>query len=218
MSTSAVSNSSIYQHLQQYFQTRGADLGQLGQALSSGDLSSAQTAFNNIVSLGQNGPFASGVPFKLSNREQDFTAVGQALQSGDLAAAQQAFGALVSTFKNPQSVNPGGTFEPASTPTGSGPGPDIVLNLNSTGTAANPEQITINLGATGNGGAEQISISAGTQLSPHAQQITLDLNPSNGEQIVLNLLGGASSTADSSTPNAGINVSARNEIAGAAGG
>src|ERR1700733_14439950 len=83
MSTSAVSTSSLYQQLNQYYQTRGSDQQQLGQALSSGNLASAQTAYNNIVSLGKNGPFSSGNPFFLSQREQDFTAVGKALQAGD---------------------------------------------------------------------------------------------------------------------------------------
>src|ERR1700722_3031744 len=60
MSTSAVSSSSLYSQLGQYFQTRQSDLKQLGQALQSGDLASAQAAYNNIASLGQNGPFAGG--------------------------------------------------------------------------------------------------------------------------------------------------------------
>ncbi len=212
MSTSAVSSNPISQQLQQYFHTRGTDLGQLGQALTSGDLSQAQTAFNNIVSLGKsNSGFANGDPFKLTNREQDFNAVGQALQSGDLAAAQQAFGALVNTFKTGQVTNSGGGFKPAPTPASptSGAGPDIVLNLTNTGTAANPEQITINLGATGNGGAEQISISAGTQLNPHAQEITLNLNTSNTQEIELNLLNASSSSTGGSAPaSGGISVSA----------
>ena len=72
MSTSAISTSVLNQ---QYFETRQSDLRQLGQALSSGDLSGAQTAFNNITTLGQTGPFAGGVPFALNNREQDFTAM-----------------------------------------------------------------------------------------------------------------------------------------------
>jgi hypothetical protein len=66
MSTAAVSSGSIQQQLQQYFQTRSTDLQQLGQALTSGSLSDAQTAYNSIVSLGQGGPFAGGNPFKPS--------------------------------------------------------------------------------------------------------------------------------------------------------
>src|SRR5271154_2125338 len=99
MSTAAISSSSIYQQTEQYFQTRQSDLQQLGQALQSGDLADAQTAYNNIVQLGQSGPFASGDPFLRPQREQDFTAIGQALQSGDLAGAQAAFSTLQSTFK-----------------------------------------------------------------------------------------------------------------------
>ena len=205
MSTAAVSSSSIHQQLQQYFQTRGTDLGQLGKALSSGDLASAQTAFNNIVSLGQGGPFAGGNPFKLTGREQDFTAVGQALQSGDLAGAQQAFQGLVNTFRNlPQ--NNGGASTPASQAAGTGP--EVVINLNSGAGNASPEQITININESGN---TQAPSSTTNQLSPTAQEITLNLNSANSEQIVLNLLGGSSSTssASSSSPaNGTISLSA----------
>ena len=204
MSTAAVSSSSIHQQLQQYFQTRGTDLGQLGKALSSGNLSDAQTAFNNIVSLGQGGPFAGGNPFKLTGREQDFAAVGQALQSGDLAGAQQAFQGLVNTFRNlPQGG--GATSTPASPATG----PEVVINLSSGAGNANPEQITININESGNN--SQAPSSTTSPLSPTAEQITLNLNPANSEQIVLNLLGASSSTsssASSSPANGTISLSA----------
>jgi len=106
MSTSAVSSSSLYQQLQSYFQTRNSDVQQLGQALQSGDLQTAQTEFNNITALGQGGPFSSGNAFRVSQREQDFNQIGQALQNGDLAGAQSAFANLQSTFP---SANPGGS-------------------------------------------------------------------------------------------------------------
>jgi hypothetical protein len=61
MSTAAVSSTSINQELHQYFQTRQSDLKQLGQALSTGDLAGAQTAYNNIVALGQKGPLLVGI-------------------------------------------------------------------------------------------------------------------------------------------------------------
>lgn len=60
MSTSAVSSSSLNQQLQTYFQGRQSDQHQLGQALQSGDVSEAETDFNNITALGQNGPFPPG--------------------------------------------------------------------------------------------------------------------------------------------------------------
>jgi hypothetical protein len=203
MSTVAVSSSSIHQQLQQYFQTRGTDLGQLGKALTSGNLADAQKAFNNIVSLGQGGPFGGGNPFKLTGREQDFAAVGQALQSGDLAGAKQAFQQLVNTFRNlPQG---GGA---SSTPA-TGAGPEIVINLSSGAGNTNPEQITININESGNN--PQAPSSTTNQLSPTAEQITLNLNPANNEQIVLNLLGASSSTsnpASSSPANGTISISA----------
>jgi hypothetical protein len=206
MSTAAVSSSSIHQQLQQYFQTRGTDLGQLGKALTSGNLSDAQTAYNNIVSLGQSGPFAGGNPFKLTGREEDFAAVGQALQSGDLAGAQQAFQGLVNTFRNlPQGSGTNST--PASPATGAGP--EVVINLSSGAGNANPEQITININESANNA--QAPSSTTSQLSPTAEQITLNLNPANNEQIVLNLLGASSSVsnpASSSPGNGTISISA----------
>jgi hypothetical protein len=210
MSTSAVSSTSSNQELQQYFQTRHSDLQQLGQALASGNLASAQTAYNNIVSLGKKGPFAAGNPFYLSSREQDFQAVGQALQSGDLAGAKQAFSALKATFQRGQQLDP----PPFSSAAASGP--EIILNLspiNGGSGASGPEQITINISNPASGG-EQVSIGIGSQGSSNAEQITLNLPSNSNEQIVLNLLGASSTTTGSptttggSTPSGGLSVSA----------
>lgn len=205
MSTSAVSSTSINQQLQQYFQTRQSDLRQLGNALSSGNLSAAQTQFNNITALGESGPFANGNAFKITGRQQDFTALGQALQSGNLAGAQEAFGALASTFKS------GGqqTDPPSTTPASStGAGPEIVVNLSNTGTSSNPEQVTINIANAANGGGEQVSLSVGNQGS-NPEQVTFNLAANSNEQIVLNLLNAApsTSTAGSSTSGGGFSVS-----------
>lgn len=218
MSASAVSSSSLNQQLQQYFQTRHTDLKQLGQALSNGDLAGAQTAYNNIAALGQNGPFANGNPFRINQREQDFTNIGQALQSGDLAGAQQAFAALGSTFNRKQ-VDPVPT---TLTPVASASGPEIILNLSPSNAAsggsagsAGPEQITINISNPA-GGGEQVSIGIGTSGST-AEQTTFNLPANSNEQIVLNLLGAASSTSGSSgssstsgnsTTSGGLSVSA----------
>ena len=189
MSTSAVSSSSLSQQLQSYFQTRRSDLQQLGEALSSGNLANAQTAYNSITTLGQSGPFKDGQPFISQQREQDFNAIGSALQSGDLAGAQQAFATLESTFHHSGPLGPApAPIVPVSS------GPEIVLNLsngsNSTTSAAplaassstNPtapvaasssnspeivlnlsnsstDQITININNPGNGLPEQVSLS-----------------------------------------------------------
>ena len=196
MSTAAVSSIPISQQLQQYFQTRRADLQQLGRALENGDLAGAQTAYNNIVTLGKNGPRPNGDPFLISQREQDFNAIGQALQAGDLAGAQQAFATLRATL-----TKPGGGRGTA------GSGPEIILNLGSgSGTSANPEQITINIANSANGG-EQISLSVGNQGSS-AQEVTFNLAANTNEQIVLNLLGGAPSASSSSTASGGLSVTA----------
>jgi hypothetical protein len=196
----------LYQQLQQYFGTRSSDLKQLGQALSSGDLSGAQTAFSNIVSLGKQGPVANGNPFFLSGREQDFQAIGAALQSGNLAGAQQAFNTLRSTFQK----GGGHQIDPPPLPVS---GPEIVLNLSSpNGTNANPEQISINISNPASGG-EQIALSIGSQGSS-PQQVTFNLPSNTNEQIVLNLLGPSSSTGGTSsssttgTAGGGLSISA----------
>jgi hypothetical protein len=227
MSTAAVSSTPISQQLQQYFQTRRTDLQQLGKALENGNLAGAQSAFNKIVQLGQNGPKANGDPFLISQREQDFNAIGQALKAGDLVGAQQAFATLRGTAEKQAGAGggPGGTLVQP----GAGPGPEVVVNLtgpsaggpsgtlaqpapgsaagagteiiinlgNSGGTSTNPEQISISIANSANGG-EQISFSVGNQNS-NPQEITLNLAANSNEQIVLNLLGAAPSASASAT-------------------
>src|SRR5580692_10842025 len=143
MSTAAVSSNSIFQELQSFFQQRGGDLQQLGQALQSGDLAGAQQEFSAIQSLGQSGPFASGDAFRSNQRQQDLTAIGQALQSGNLAAAQQAFAQLQSTFQSQSQSQTGSS-------------PAVVVNLStgassSTGNTTSPvssgSEIILNLGS-----------------------------------------------------------------------
>ena len=194
MPTAAVSSTSIDQ--QQYLQTRHTDLKQLEQSLKNGDLAGAQAAYQNIVALGQSGPFATRNPFKQSQRAQDFNAVGEALKAGDLAGAQHAFATLRATFQQ------GGlqTDPPAANPAAAS-GPEIILNLSpintGSGGSASPEQITINISNQANGG-EQISIGIGSQGS-NTEQVTLNLPSNSNEQIVLNLLGASSATSGSST-------------------
>ncbi len=214
MSTSGVSSVSLNQQLQQYFQTRNSDLKQLGTALSSGNLSEAQTAFNAINTLGQSGPFKGGNPFYSSHREQDFGAIGQALQSGDLAGAQAAYAALEKTGRSHGPIlvdQSAGTSSPqtsssaAGTSPSSSAGPEIILNLsNGSGTSGtSPEQITINIGpASTSGGGEQVSLSVGNQGS-NSQQVTFNLSPNSNEQIVLNLLNESATSGGSGSATAG---------------
>jgi hypothetical protein len=217
MSTAEVSTSSIYQELQAYFQQRGSDLQQLGQALQSGDLAGAQQEYGAIQSLGQNGPFANGDAFKVSQRQQDFAAIGQALQSGDLAAAQKAFADLKSTFQHHHSTEPPSAAvvnlsgaspasstasQPAATSsTASGGGTEIVLNL---GNVTPGEQITIGVSNSGNG-TEQVTIGVASQPNQSPEQITLNLNQNSNQQIILNLFN---STASSAQQGSGVSLTA----------
>ena len=198
MSTAAVSSIPISQQLQQYFQTRRADLRDLGRALARGNLAGAQTAYNNILKLGQNGPAANGNPFLNSQREQDFAAIGQALQTGNLAGAQHAFATLRASAEQQagNSAGPGGTLAQPAPGSAAGPGPEIILNL-SNASSTSPEQITINISPT-SGGGEQVALSVGSQGS-NPPQVTFNLPANSNEQIVLNLLGGGASSSSSSS-------------------
>ncbi len=208
MSSAAVSSTSLNQ-TQQYFHTRLTDLQSLGKDLGTGDLAAAKTEYQDIVKLGQSGPFASGNAFANPQREQDFAAIGQALQSGNLAAAQQAFSQLKATFEKggpvPVSANPPDPATPAPKVPGassnSNSGPEIVLNLGSASGSASPEQITISITNPGSGG-EQVSIGVGTQGSSR-QQVTLNLGANSKEEIILNFLGASASTSGSSSGTTG---------------
>jgi hypothetical protein len=210
MSTSAVSSSSLYQEVQSYFQARNSDVQQLGQALQSGNLSAAQSAYNNITSLGQSGPFASGNSFRVPQREQDFEAIGQALQNGDLAGAQSAYSTLRASFDRGSTTagSSGGTQGASGGSSNSGP--EIVLNLNgaSGSPSSTPEQITINVDPTSSG-TEQVSLSVGPEGSVNPTQFQFNLNPNSNEQIVLNLLGAETASSGSAGNGSnGLSVSA----------
>jgi hypothetical protein len=88
----------------QYLGERRPEVQQLNDALKSGDLAAAQTAYNNLVALG-NTVLHKDNPFLRSDRAADFNAIGSALQNGDLTGAQQAFAALEATFKQPTSAS-----------------------------------------------------------------------------------------------------------------
>jgi hypothetical protein len=194
MSISAVSSSSLSQPLQSYFQTRKSDMQQLGEALSSGNLANAQTAYNSINTLGQAGPFSNGHPFISQQREQDFNVIGEALQSGDLAGAQQAFATLESSFHH------SGPLGPAPAPVVPvGSGPEIVLNLSNGSNGTTPEQIRNNISNPGNGSPEQVSLSVGNQQESSQPEITFNLNPNSNEPIVLNPVDSSSSGSSSGT-------------------
>jgi len=98
MSTTPVVSNSIHQELQSFFDHRRSGLQQLAKDPQSGDLTAAQQDYQELVTLGQSGPFADGGPFAVARREQDFENIGAALLSGDLAGAKRALLALHQTF------------------------------------------------------------------------------------------------------------------------
>ena len=147
--TSGVTDTeSIYHQLQDFRNTRQADLAQLGTALQSGNKTSAQSAYNALLALGQSGPYSGGVAFQRSDRAQAFAAIGQALQSGDIAGAQQAFANLAASFnRNPIPTEPLIPLSPQPTP---GPVPEVIINLTGAPSGGPVPEVVINLG---NGGA-----------------------------------------------------------------
>lgn len=223
MSTAAVSTASLYTQTQEYFQTRQSDLKQLGNDLSTGDTTDAATEYQDIVQLGQNGPFASGNAFSRNDRQSDFTAIGSALQSGNTAGAQQAYANLQATFQrpvqDPVTQNPVATpilsTAPPATTTGSGSGPEITLNIAAPTSGSGPEQINITIGTSSSGG-EQLSIGVGSVGSNSQQVTTLNLPSNSDEQIVLNLLGPAATPAASTSTSTAASTTAATTPAAAA--
>jgi hypothetical protein len=78
--SSATITSSIFQEIQNFNQSRRADLQQLASALRSGNLGAAKQAFSDLAAIGKNGPYGNAEPFSNSSRAQAFEAIGQALQ------------------------------------------------------------------------------------------------------------------------------------------
>jgi hypothetical protein len=68
------------------------DLGNLGSALQSGDLSGAQSAFSALLqSIPASSPTQTSQQSGATGVQADLNALGQALQSGDMNAAQTAY-------------------------------------------------------------------------------------------------------------------------------
>jgi hypothetical protein len=224
MLTAALSANLLNQTDQTYFQQRRTDLQQLGKDLQSGNLSASQQDFTTLQSLGQSGPLSGGNAFAVSARQQDFTAIGQALQSGNLSSAQQAYSQLESTFNHhvrvappvadgggstgsttptstsPTSTSPTSTSPTSTSPTSSGApaSSEIIVNL---GAITPGEQVNINI-ANGANGSDQITIGVAGQGST-PEQITLNLNASSNQELVLNLFN---STTSTSSQGSGLSV------------
>ena len=99
------SSSSLYADNVQSFQQRRSAFQQLGQALQSGDLGAAQSAYNLLTQNASTSAASQTNPLS-----QDFSAIGQALQSGDLKGAQSAFAKFQqdAQAQGPQGAHRGG--------------------------------------------------------------------------------------------------------------
>jgi soluble cytochrome b562 len=99
MTLPGVSSSTQLSAIQSNFQQLRKQFTQLGQDLSAGNLSQAQTDFVTLsqaaaTELGSNSPIA-----------QTLSTVGQALQSGNLSSAQQAFSTLPVGMVGPNAIS-----------------------------------------------------------------------------------------------------------------
>ncbi|HZR56067.1 MAG TPA: hypothetical protein VFA74_04275 [Terriglobales bacterium] len=203
MSAAAIANSTVFQPgpLTSFFHERRTDLSQLGQALQSGDLTGAQTAYNTLATLSQNGSFSGSAtnPFRNTQRSQDFATIGQDLQNGDLTGAQAAYADLVNSFRK----------HPANTPAESGAGPAITITItggngnsateNTTNTATTGTSATSN-STDSNTATSPITSTVGTTPSTTTTPTTTpnttttpSTNPASGPEIVLNLNNGTGS-------------------------
>ena len=86
-------------------------LGQIQSSLQSGDIESAQKAYQSLVKLHEsNAPYRHGNGN--STLQADFQALGEALKGGDVASAQNAFDQLhtdLAAAKQSWQANHGGT-------------------------------------------------------------------------------------------------------------
>jgi len=79
---------------QNKFKQMKDDFQKLGQALQSGDLSSAQQIFSSLQQLLPNSSGSQTQNSSQGTLSNDVNAIGQALQSGDLSQAQDAYAVL----------------------------------------------------------------------------------------------------------------------------
>jgi len=108
-SISTIGSSPYQSSWQSPFQQISSNFQQLGQSLSSGNLSGAQQAFSSLQQLlpgGQQGQSSSTSSSTSGTQgsgnstiQQDMAALGQALQSGNLSDAQQAYAQLQQDFQ-----------------------------------------------------------------------------------------------------------------------
>jgi hypothetical protein len=100
MSISAISpNSGSSDPTIQSGQKAKDDFNQLGQALQSGDLASAQAAFQALQNDASKLKADAAASAKSDKVQQDLATVGKALQNGDVSGAQDAFAKLQQDVK-----------------------------------------------------------------------------------------------------------------------
>lgn len=87
----------------------GQQFMQLQQALQSGDLSAAQSAYSAIQNSIQSSSNGQGPLSGTSQLSSDFQAIGSALQSGDVSSAQSAFATFQQDMQSMQQASSSGS-------------------------------------------------------------------------------------------------------------
>jgi hypothetical protein len=106
MSISSISAAGLSEYvLSSGYSTQQQALRTLQNSLASGNLTSAQSAFQTLQSLFQNSATSTGSTLSSNSQlSTDLTALGSALSSGDLSTAQSAFVTVLSDLKSSASA------------------------------------------------------------------------------------------------------------------
>jgi hypothetical protein len=185
-----------------FYSQRKSDAGQLQQALQSGDLAGAQSAYNALASLQSStgsGPFPNNKVLS-----GDFNALGDALQAGNLSAAQQIGAKLRQDIRTAIQNQGGGNAIPAGAQ--SSVQPEIIINLSTGASSSTPNSSTTDGSTSGTptatlGSTSPITSSVGTPTSTSPASstsgVTASTTTSNGvPELILNLGGGAGSPSE----------------------
>jgi hypothetical protein len=103
MSVGAISAASLSQYVLDSSKSSSLQqtLQSLQTSLASGDLSTAQSAFQTLQNISQNSATTAGTTLSSNSQyASDLAALGSALTSGDLSTAQSAFATVLGDLKN----------------------------------------------------------------------------------------------------------------------
>ena len=166
--------------------SRAQNFQAIGQALQSGDLAGAQSAFANLAST-------------FGNQGQPTQTAISAYNSNSVAPEIVInLGAASNTSAANGSTNTSTT-------------PELVINVGqgngSSSASSSPEEVTINLGSGSSGAQITIDENQG-QNGSNAEQVTINLNQAKNYELILNLINPATASQTQSNASNSLSVSA----------